>query len=423
MDYSTNPMTRFASCLMLLTLLCTVVPGIASGAVNPSPGFEIQSTNPLVNDLGFQIMIGSHAADGNLYIGTRSLIGPGAHHNILMWDGISDFVVSDSTQYPPPPRLLTDIIRHASDTNLMHILDGGQFGPTYTEDGRLCLLNLTTGVITILIDAGGSLWDPMQMDRDPISGNLYIADRGGYDVNHDGEVLSWNGSFLSTVFPNIDARGIHFLDDGTYYLSARIGGLEGVYHVMGSTVLDTVATGIGLGTLGLLETPGAMPAGLYLDGGTIYWLPDADGDHHADSVNTVATGAYSFGFTFDSAGHLITSDSELNVVLLRSALTDVPEPDLAPDVLHLHPAAPNPFSRAITISFELPAPAPVRLAVFDVAGRRVRLLVDGERHAAGRHSVIWNGRDDAGRAMSSGTYFYRLEAGRWGETKRMTLVK
>jgi hypothetical protein len=305
----------------------------------------------------------------------------------------------------------------------MHILDGGQFGPTYTEDGRLCLLNLTTGVITVLIDAESSLWDPMQMDRDPISGNLYIADRGGYDVNHDGEVLSWNGSFLSSVFPNIDARGIHFLDDGTYYLSARIGGLEGVYRVMGSTVLDTVATGIGLGTLGLLETSGAMPAGLYLDGGTIYWLPDTDGDHHADSVNTVATGIYSFGFTFDSAGHLITSDSELNVVLLRSTLTGVPESGPARDGFHLYPAAPNPFNPATTISFELPAAAPVRLAIYDVAGRRVRLLVDGRQHAAGKHSVIWNGRDDTGHPMSSGTYFYRLEAGGWGETKRMTLVK
>ena len=423
MDCSTNPMTRFASCLILLVILGAVDPGMVSGAVNPSPGFEIQSANPLVNDLGFQILIGSYAADGNLYVGTRSLIGPYADHNILMWDGMNDFVISDTTQYPPPPRLLTGMIPHASDPNLMYIIDGGQFGPTYTEDGRLFLLNLTTGVITILIDAEGSLWDPMQADRDPISGNLYIADRGGYDVDHDGEVLSWNGSFLSSVFPNIDARGIQFLDDGTYYLSARIGGLERVYHVAGSTVLDTVATGIGLGTLGLLETSGAMPAGVYLHGGTIYWLPDTDGDHHADSVNTVATGAYSFGFTLDSAGHLVTSDAELNIVLLRSTLTDVPESDLAPYVFHLYPAAPNPFNPATTISFALPAAALVRLTIFDVAGRRVRLLVDGTQHAAGKHSVIWDGRNDTGQPMPSGTYFYRLEAGGWGETKKITLVK
>jgi flagellar hook assembly protein FlgD len=51
------------------------------------------------------------------------------------------------------------------------------------------------------------------------------------------------------------------------------------------------------------------------------------------------------------------------------------------------------------------------------------LLLDGGQHAAGKHSVIWNGRDDTGQPMSSGTYFYRLEAGGWGETKRMTLVK
>jgi flagellar hook assembly protein FlgD len=61
--------------------------------------------------------------------------------------------------------------------------------------------------------------------------------------------------------------------------------------------------------------------------------------------------------------------------------------------------------------------------VFDVAGRLVRVLVDGEAAEQGRHESIWNGRDDAGRRVVSGTCFYRLEAGEYSETKMMVLVK
>ena len=49
--------------------------------------------------------------------------------------------------------------------------------------------------------------------------------------------------------------------------------------------------------------------------------------------------------------------------------------------------------------------------------------ITAEPHASGRHEVVWNGRDDNGRQVASGTYFYRLEAGGYRETKRMTLIK
>ena len=62
------------------------------------------------------------------------------------------------------------------------------------------------------------------------------------------------------------------------------------------------------------------------------------------------------------------------------------------------------------------------LSVFDGRGRRVRRLDAGIRDA-GRHEVVWNGRDDTGRQVASGTYFYRLEAGSYSETKRMVLLK
>jgi len=84
---------------------------------------------------------------------------------------------------------------------------------------------------------------------------------------------------------------------------------------------------------------------------------------------------------------------------------------------------PNPFNPQTTIAFEIPGQQEVSLRVYDLSGRWVRDLVAGESYTTGRHEVVWNGRDDAGRQVASGTYFYRLEAGAFSETKRMVLVK
>ena len=72
--------------------------------------------------------------------------------------------------------------------------------------------------------------------------------------------------------------------------------------------------------------------------------------------------------------------------------------------------APNPFAAATELRFALPAAGPIDLAVFDIAGRRVRTLAAGRRDA-GVHRLVWDGRDDAGRAAGAGVYFARLRAG------------
>ena len=60
--------------------------------------------------------------------------------------------------------------------------------------------------------------------------------------------------------------------------------------------------------------------------------------------------------------------------------------------------------------------------VYDVGGRRLRLLAMGDL-AAGRHSVVWDGRDEAGRSLPSGIYLYRLSSGEGRITRKMLLVK
>jgi hypothetical protein len=85
---------------------------------------------------------------------------------------------------------------------------------------------------------------------------------------------------------------------------------------------------------------------------------------------------------------------------------------------------PNPLADRTTIAFELARPSRARLAVYDVGGRLVRLLLDAER-AAGRHVAAWDARDDRGRSVGSGVYFVRLHVP--GETvvpvRRVTVAR
>jgi len=78
-----------------------------------------------------------------------------------------------------------------------------------------------------------------------------------------------------------------------------------------------------------------------------------------------------------------------------------------PDGLQFLPNYPNPFSGQTTLEYVLPEPERVRLTVYNVLGREVRVLVDGKQRA-GRHTVQWDGNDETEKRMASGVYLARL---------------
>jgi hypothetical protein len=83
---------------------------------------------------------------------------------------------------------------------------------------------------------------------------------------------------------------------------------------------------------------------------------------------------------------------------------------------------PNPFRDRTRFRFELRFPERVELAVYDVRGRLVRRLVDGER-PAGTTEVDWDGRDDAGRRVAAGVYWFRLRAAGLRHARPVVLTK
>ena len=83
---------------------------------------------------------------------------------------------------------------------------------------------------------------------------------------------------------------------------------------------------------------------------------------------------------------------------------------------------PNPFNPGTTILFELPRQSAARVTLYDAQGRQVRTLVDGQ-FEAGPHQVVWDGQDNAGRAVASGAYFYALETPDGASTRRLVLIR
>ena len=95
---------------------------------------------------------------------------------------------------------------------------------------------------------------------------------------------------------------------------------------------------------------------------------------------------------------------------------------LTPLTDHLEQNYPNPFNPETVIAYQLGRRSRVVLDIYDGLGRRVRTLVDAEQ-TTGRHEVVWDGRNDAGRHVASGLYFYRLRAGSFNATRAMTLLR
>lgn len=89
---------------------------------------------------------------------------------------------------------------------------------------------------------------------------------------------------------------------------------------------------------------------------------------------------------------------------------------------NLSMAYPNPFSAQTTIRFTLEQPGKANLKIYDLTGRHITTLLDGQQ-APGEHSLIWDGTDSQGNAMPSGTYFYQLEAKHLQEAKSMILLR
>jgi len=143
---------------------------------------------------------------------------------------------------------------------------------------------------------------------------------------------------------------------------------------------------------------------------------------------------YNFGFDVfcDEDGDgifclmiLISEDTiyeqQLAVICLDEMPTSAFE-QIVPDRPELGQNVPNPFNPSTRIDFSLPADGRTVMRIYDARGREVRMLLSGVL-PAGDHALTWDGTDDDGRELASGTYFYQLEADGKLQTRKSLLLK
>jgi hypothetical protein len=113
-----------------------------------------------------------------------------------------------------------------------------------------------------------------------------------------------------------------------------------------------------------------------------------------------------------------TSDSSFSIIDdTTEVLSSTP-----PKAFALHPSYPNPFKPSTRIRFDLPGAEQVKLVVYDIRGREVKVLISAFL-PDGRHNALWDGTDSTGRRAGSGVYFYHLQAGLFEAIRRMTILQ
>ena len=96
--------------------------------------------------------------------------------------------------------------------------------------------------------------------------------------------------------------------------------------------------------------------------------------------------------------------------------------DILPVEFSLRQNYPNPFNPTTAIAFSLPAACQVTLEIYNITGRKVATVVD-DLLDPGEHVAMWDSRNDSGKPVASGVYFYRIKAGDRIATRKMVLLK
>ncbi len=148
----------------------------------------------------------------------------------------------------------------------------------------------------------------------------------------------------------------------------------------------------------------------------------ADGGSVEMAIGDVLT------LTYDHAGERPAAEAGWYLLVRSTGLAAAPAAATGrrlggriPTSFALHQNQPNPFGRTTTISFDLPVASPVMLEVFDLLGRRVATLAQGE-YPAGSHTVEWDLRGGGGAPVRAGIYVYRLQSKEFRAQRKLSVV-
>jgi hypothetical protein len=142
------------------------------------------------------------------------------------------------------------------------------------------------------------------------------------------------------------------------------------------------------------------------------------------AAGLVASGTITLGLLLNltNTGHSIEIGAiGLVVRPLTTAIEEKPRTEI-PEIFKLDQNYPNPFNPQTIIEYEMAVAGKAEVRIYNNLGQAVRALVDEEK-SPGLYRVVWDGKDDLGRRLASGVYFYQLKVNDFASAKRMILAK
>lgn len=359
---------------------------------------------PLPIDSGYNISATSGAFPNAYYV--NDMVDPDGWFRLDVCDG--------DWEFNPPPipgaRTPDPVLRTYN-----HSTTSDGFNFVYEP------LKLVSGTVTVDPDDLPVTWSNVQVRLNG-SGSYQIApdNDGNYAIYADTGMYMLDAYYINYLTTPGVYLNIHLLEDTTagldFYLNKRDIRVYG--HILG------ISLPIPGGPYNIAGGTDVAPAGYHVassqvDLGTGYWEA------------SVCDGYWTFtppdipGYVTPLPG--IRDLTELDTVsALDFSYTPLSVDDpLTPQVpadFELAQNSPNPFNMGTRIEFALPKSAAIELAVYNILGQKVKTLAEGT-YSAGAHAVLWNGMDESGMTVSTGIYFYRLNAGEKVLVRKMVVLK
>ncbi len=256
----------------------------------------------------------------------------------------------------------------------------------------------------------------------PIDGVTGSPADGGKTCNqstcHTGNFPLNNSVYFS--ISGIPSNG--YVPGTTYTITVAFSGLEG--STWGFEAMITDANNISSGTIVITNPIQTEKSGNYVKhrfSGTFSsswsfeWI--------APSTDVGVITIYAAGNQADGDERRSEDIIHTNSLARRADfITAVEDGMSVPHQFAINPNYPNPFNPVTTITYELDRTVVVSLKIYDVLGREVRTLVNTQQ-ATGIHTVVWDGKNNAGIPVTSGTYISRLQSETSIVSRRLTLIK
>ena len=352
----------------------------------------------------------------------------------------------------------------AAASNCLALDPSGNIFVTGWKDGISPVLG--KGIITIKYDpAGNEVWVKQYIVNSSNIGNVVICDNAGniyvggksqpvggaYDYitikYNTAGVIQWSVIYASSansgsinsiavgktsgnvyVTGNSPNSGASAYNDYCTIKYNSAGAEQWVQRFNNSNPLSSnhYAYSMAIDTMENVYVTGDSPLGgegsdivtiKYNTGGTQQWMARYNGPvNQADVGNNLKVDAagnvYVAGYSYGSS-----TNTDLVTIKYSQSTAVNPISSIVPDKYSLSQNFPNPFNPSTKINFEIPTSGNAVLKIFNSLGKEVSTIVN-ERLIAGKYSVTFNAA-----ALSSGIYFYTLQAGEFVETKKMLLIK